>query len=236
MARQLGRAHVKKRPVVGRRNDARVAMQRLRRTRILRLPVRHHASWRRRKCDRVVEPRAGKHHREIRALLMHVDARLLLEHPRHRVGKAIDQPLLAEVVVEHHQAARLQMVADRAKRFLREHVALQPYAGEARLHGQRIDQREHHEVVPLRRRREEMPRIVDDGRHARIVVRPIRVPLLSKAQDHRIDFNGVDVLRAVPQRRGDVRARSGAENQDVVERVAECGVRPLIEVFLPIDR
>ncbi len=43
-------------------------------------------------------------------------------------------------------------------------------------------------------------------------------------------------LRAVPERGRDVGARAGAENQDVVERVAEDGVRPLVEVFLLLDR
>ena len=43
-------------------------------------------------------------------------------------------------------------------------------------------------------------------------------------------------LRAVPQRRRDVGAAAGAEDQHLVERVAEDRVRPLIEVFLLRDR
>ena len=51
-----------------------------------------------------------------------------------------------------------------------------------------------------------------------------------------IDLHRVDVLRAVVQRGGDVGAGAGAEDQHVLERVAERHVRPLVEVFLLLHR
>jgi hypothetical protein len=152
---------------------------------------------------------------------MHVHTRLLPEYQRDRVREPIDQPLLAEVVVEHHQPARLEAGANGAERFLREHVALEPHAREARLHGEGIDQRENDQDVLLRRGGEKMPRVVDDRCHVRIVVGMIGL-LAVEPQDHRIDLNRGDVLRAVAQRGGDV-GSIRRRNQHVVERVAERG-------------
>ena len=104
------------------------------------------------------------------------------------------------------------------------------------MHGQRIDQREHDEVVLPVCRREIVARIVVDRAHPWIRVRTIGVTFGAEPQDHRIDFDGVDVFGAVAQRRRDVSARARAEDQHIVERVAEDGVRPLIEVFLLVDR
>ena len=58
----------------------------------------------------------------------------------------------------------------------------------------------------------------------------------AEPQDHRIDLDRVDVFRAVLQRRRDVRAGAGAEDQHLVEGVAEHGVRPLVEILLVRDR
>ena len=81
-----------------------------------------------------------------------------------------------------------------------------------------------------------MPRIVVDDRDARIRVRVIRMVGAAEADDRRIDFDRIHVLDAVAERGGDVSARSGAENQHVLEGVAEDAVRPLVEVFLLFDR
>ena len=81
-----------------------------------------------------------------------------------------------------------------------------------------------------------MPRVVVDHGDARIAVGLIGMTLGAEAEDDRIDVDRVDVLRAVAQRGGDVGAAAGAEDQHVVERVAEHGVRPLVEVFLLLDR
>ena len=43
------------------------------------------------------------------------------------------------------------------------------------------------------------------------------------------------MITAVPERGRHVGPGTGSENQDVVEGVAEDGVRPLIEVFLLLD-
>ena len=135
----------------------------------MRLSVREHVGGQRRRRRQLREPRPGQHHREVGAILVHVTAADRVRTPSaDGVGQAIDQPLLAEVVVEHHHAARRQVLAHRLERLLREHVALEPHAGEARLHRQRVDQREHDEVVLLRRRPQEMPGVVVDDGDARI--------------------------------------------------------------------
>ena len=95
------------------------------------------------------QPRSGHHHAQVGPRLVHVDVRFLAESRGRRVREPVDQPPLAEVVVDHQHAVRRQMIPDRLERLLGEHVALEPHAREARLHGQRIDQREDHEVVLL---------------------------------------------------------------------------------------
>ena len=64
----------------------------------------------------------------------------------------------------------------------------------------------------------------------------IGMALAAEAEDHRIDLDGVDVLGAVPQRGRDVGAGAGAENQDVSNVSPNDRVRPLVEVFLLLDR
>ena len=60
--------------------------------------------------------------------------------------------------------------------------------------------------------------------------------LPAEPDDDRIDLDRVDVLGAMPQRRGDVGPRPGAEDEHVLERVAEDHVGPLVEVFLLLHR
>ena len=152
---------------------------------------------------------------------MDVAERFLAEDRRDRVRQSIDQPLFAKIVVQRHHAARRQVVAHRFERLSGEHVALETHAREARLHGQRVDQREDDQVVLPVAGPQKMPRIVVDDGHARIAVGMVGMPFGAEAENHRIDIDRVDMFRAVLQRRGDVSAAAGAENQDVVERVAE---------------
>ena len=56
--------------------------------------------------------------------------------------------------------------------------------------------------------------------------------LATDPDDQRIDLDGIDMLGAMTQCRSDVGAGAGAEDQHVVERVAEDRIRPLIEVSL----
>ena len=168
---------------------------------------------------------------------MHVHPRLGAEGDRGRdVRQAIDQPLLAEVVVDDEQAVGSEAVADGAERLLGEHVALEAHAREARLQRQRINQRKDDEVVFLVRGAEEVPGVVVDDRYARIVERMVGMQALAEPEDRRVDLHGIDVLGAVHQRGRDVGAGAGAENQHVLEAVAKDRVRPLIEVFLLRDR
>ena len=60
--------------------------------------------------------------------------------------------------------------------------------------------------------------------------------LAPQPHDDGIDLDRVDALRAVLQRRGHVGARARAEDQHVLEAVAEHLVRPLVEVLLLPDR
>ena len=64
----------------------------------------------------------------------------------------------------------------------------------------------------------------------------VGMKLPPEPDDDRVDLNRIDVLRSVSERCGHVRARSGAEHEDVLERVAEHHVGPLVEVLLLIDR
>ncbi len=150
---------------------------------------------------------------------MHVHARLGAERHRGRVGEPIDEPALAKIVVDDEHAIRLQPIADGPERLLGEHVALEPHAREARLHRQRIDQREHDQVVMLssscaRKCRASSLITVTRGSEYGM----IRMMLAAEPDDRRIDFDRIDVSDAMTKRRRDVRARAGAENQDVLKR------------------
>ena len=79
--------------------------------------------------------------------LMDVDVRILAEHDGRRVRQPVHEPALAEIVVDDEHAVDLQMGPHVAEGLFREHIALEPHAREARLQGERIDQREHDEVV-----------------------------------------------------------------------------------------
>ena len=81
-----------------------------------------------------------------------------------------------------------------------------------------------------------MPRIVGDDVDAGIVVGTVGMVLAPEPHDDRIDLHRVDVLRAVQERRRDVGAGAGAEDQHVLEAVAERRVRPLVEVLLARHR
>ena len=189
-----------------------------------------------RRSGQLRETRPGHQDAEERPRLVDVDPWLLPECDGRGVREPIDQPALAEVVVDDQHAVRLEAVAHVAERLDGEHVALEPHAGKARLQRQRIDQREDDEVVLLRRRPQVVPGVVVDDGDARVGVRVIRMVRAAEPDDRRVDFHRVHVLHAVSERGGHVRAGPGAEDQDVLERVAEHGVRPLVEVFLLLDR
>ena len=165
-------------------------------------------------------------------LLVDVDLRLLAEDVARRVGQAIDEPLLAEVVVDHEHAVGRESRLGGPERLLGEHEALEAHRRERGLQRERIDQREYDEVVLLLGRPQIVPRIVGHHGHARVPVRPIRMVLSPQPHDDGIDLDRVDARRAVLQGRRHVRARAGAEDQHVLEAVAEHLVRPLVEVLL----
>ncbi len=182
------------------------------------------------------QTRTSQQHAEVGARFVDVHARLGIERGRRDVGEPVHEPRLTKVVVDDEQTVRGEPFADGAERLLGEHVALEPHAGEARLHGQRVDEREDDQVVLLVGRPQVVSCVVVDPRHPRIGVRPIRMVGEAQPHDHGIDLDGVHVRRAVLQRGRDVGAGPGAEDEHVLERVAEDRVGPLVEVLLVIDR
>src|SRR6476646_7396144 len=114
---------------------------------------------------------------------MHVHTRLGAECHRRGVRETIDQPALAEIVVDDEDAIRVEPIADIPEGLLGEHVAFEPHAGKAGLHRQRVDQCEHHEVVMLRRRPQKMTRVVVYDRDPWIRIRMIGMMLAAEAND-----------------------------------------------------
>ena len=149
MARDVAIAQIEERPVVGRRLDGGVAQVTHGGTRIVRLPERRHAIGHDRVGRQRLQPGAGQHHAEIGARGVDVDPRLVAEGDGGRIRQPVNEPLLAEVVVDHQHTVGRQAITDGAERLLGEHVALEPDPGEARLQRQRVDESEHHQVVLL---------------------------------------------------------------------------------------
>ena len=110
---QVAVAQVEERPVVGGRLDRRVARQHARRARRVRLAVTPAPGPGPRRRRQRAQPRPGHQDAEIRARLVHVHAGLLAERRRRRVGEPIDQPALAEVVVDHQHAVAASVLAHR---------------------------------------------------------------------------------------------------------------------------
>ena len=183
------------------------------------------------------QPRPGEHDAEVRARFVHVHARLLAERRRRRVREPVDQPSLTEVVVDHQQPVRLEMIPHGPERLRREHVALEPHAREARLHGQRIDQREHHQVVLLRRRPQVVPGIVVDERDARVRVQADRD--VARARGVRIAGS----ISTASTCFAPWRSAAATSVPEPAPRISTSSnespktcVRPLVEVFLLLDR
>ena len=229
-------AHVQKRPVVCGGRNRLVTNVRAPRAHDVRMVVRGDPVGGRRPVGHTRDAWPREHHAQIPVLLVNVHARVLSEHARRRVGQPVHQPLLAEVVVDDQHAVRLQPCLDRAEGLLGEHETLEPHGREARLQRQRVDEREHHQVVLLRGRPQEVPGIVGDDVDAGIVERPVGMMLPAQLHDDRIDLHRVHVVGAVQQCRSDVGARAGPQDQHALERVAEHRVRPLVEVLLLFDR
>ena len=81
-----------------------------------------------------------------------------------------------------------------------------------------------------------MPRVVVDDGHARIRIRMIRMMLAAEPDDRRIDLDRIDM--STPWR--SAAATSVPEPAPRIstssKRVAEHAIRPLVEVFLLLDR
>ncbi len=114
-----------------------------------------------------------------------------------RPGQAIDQPLLAVVVVHGERAIGLQVGARLLHRLAREQVALEPKRGLAADERQRVGQREQDQVVLLVGPLEERPPVVDVDADARVVVGSLGVTLGADLLQPRIDLDRVDVLGAL---------------------------------------
>ena len=111
------------------------------------------------------------------------------------------------------------MILGRLKGLLGEQVALEPQLRGPGHQGEGVGQREDDEVVLLVGALDERATVVDVERHPRVLVRVVGVLLLADLGDARVDLHGVDVLGALAQRERDVGAGTGADDEDVVERV-----------------
>ncbi len=138
------------------------------------------------------------------------------EHP----AQPVDEPGLAVEVVEDEDAARLQVGLDVRERLFRVQERLEADVAGRREQRQRVGQGQDHEVVVLVGLAQERPPVVDRRRHPRILVGPEHVLVAADPVDRGIDLDGVDVAVAALDRRGDVVAGPGADDQHVVEAVA----------------
>ena len=85
---------------------------------------------------------------------------------------------------------------------------------------QRIDHRIADQVVRPVGLADEAPPVVEVDRDPRVVVGPVGMVAAAEHVDHRVDLDGVDVPRPLPQRRRHVVARAGADDHHVLERLA----------------
>ncbi len=165
-----------------------------------------------------------------------VDARRVPEDVGGGAGQPVDQPGLAVVVVHRERAVRLQVLADRGHRLLGEEERLQPDLRGPAHQGQRVGQREEHEVVGAVRALEERAAVVGVHAHVGVVVRPVDVVLAADLEDARVDVDGVDAVGALAQRDRDVRAGAGADDEHVAEGVARGSqVRRLVDPLALLD-
>ena len=148
-----------------------------------------------------------------------------------RVGQPVAEPGRAVVVVHGEQpVARVQVRLRRLHRLEREQVALQPERGLPGHQGQRVGQREQDHVVLRVRLLQEGPAVVDVHGDPGILVGMVRVQPPAQLVELGIDLHRVDVLGAVQQGVGHVVAGTGADDQDVVQRV-----RGSVQVRLGVD-
>ncbi len=137
-------------------------------------------------------------------------------------GQAADEPALAVRVVHDEDAVGLQMRSHILNRLLGKQVAFQPDAGIARMQRKRIDERVHDQVVLRTRLAKKSSAVGQVDTDAGIAVGLVGVLLSSDLVDHGVDLDGVHMLDAIGESRGDVVARAGTDDQDVVERLAAC--------------
>src|ERR1035437_8690022 len=113
--------------------------------------------------------------------------------------------------------------------------ALKAQRGLARDQGQAVGEGKHDEVILLSGVLEELTAIGDVNADPRVLVRLVGMVVETDLVELGIDLHRVNVLGAVSQSNSDVVAVAGADDEDVVERVARTGVlvRPLaVAVYL----
>ena len=147
-----------------------------------------------------------------------------------RARVAIEKERLV-VVVHREGPARIQVSPDRRHRLLCEEVVLEPKRALPCEQRQRVGQREQDEVVVVLRLLDEGAPVIDVDAHARVLVRPARMERLAERLDLGIDLDGVDVLRALGERDGDVVAVAGSDDQHVVERPGDVSIGKEVEAL-----
>ena len=149
-----------------------------------------------------------------------VDARVVTEDIGDRAAEPIDQSVLAVVVVHREPAAGREVVACGCDGFRGEQVGLQADRARAVDQHEGVRQREQDQVVLGVRLLEERPTVVDVGGDARVLVGPVRVPLLADLQDPRVDLDRVNMLGALGQRDRHVAAGARTDDQHATQPVA----------------
>ena len=148
-----------------------------------------------------------------------------------RVRQPVAKPWRPVVVVHGEQAvSRVQVGLGRFHGLEGEQVAFQPQRGLPSHQGQRVGQGEQDHVVLGVRLLQEGPAVVDVHGDPGILVRMIRVQPLAQLVKLGIDLYRVDVLGALQEGVRHVVAGSGADDQDVAERVAWC-----VQIRLGVD-
>ena len=146
-----------------------------------------------------------------------VDAGGVPERSRGRAREPVDQPVLAVEVVHREATVGLEVVVRRAQGLLGEQEGLESDLRGAVDERERVGQGEQDQVVLRVGVLQEGPAVVHVGGDALVLVGVVGVVLAAELQDPGVDLDGVHVLGTLAQGDGDVRPRTCADDEHVVE-------------------